>query len=164
MGPRNTYSMLIASTGHSSTQTPQSTHFSGSITAFPSCMEIASLGQASKQDSQPVHLSASTFAGIFAPFNTFSYGNRFFLFEGKRLRNPTRDYKRFLQKNIRSRNGYLSSFLRIYRKKGDSYGCAASDVLDSWGIAPPRATAMARTEGCVSKRTVQSNTFWKALS
>jgi hypothetical protein len=60
--------MLIASTGHSSTQTPQSTHLSGSTQALPSFIEIASLGQDSTQDSQPVQVSLSTFAGMIFPF------------------------------------------------------------------------------------------------
>jgi hypothetical protein len=62
------YSMLIASTGHSSTQAAQSTHASASITALLSSILIASLGHESTQDSQPVHVSASIFAGIVYPF------------------------------------------------------------------------------------------------
>jgi hypothetical protein len=73
MGPQFfTYSMLIASTGHSSTQTPQSTHFSTSMTAFSPSIRMASLGQESKQVSQPVQVSASTFAGITYPFQNIS--------------------------------------------------------------------------------------------
>jgi hypothetical protein len=66
--PELTYSILIASTGHSSTQTPQSTHLSVSTQALPLFIAIASLGQHSKHDSQPVQVSFSTFAGIFYPF------------------------------------------------------------------------------------------------
>jgi hypothetical protein len=58
----------MASAGHSSTQTPQSTQRSALITAFSSAMEIASLGQHSTHDSQPVQVPESTFAGITFPF------------------------------------------------------------------------------------------------
>jgi hypothetical protein len=67
MGPKN-YSMLIASTGHSSMQTPQSTHLSATTKAFPSLISIASLGQASTHDSHPVQVPLSTFAGIVNSF------------------------------------------------------------------------------------------------
>jgi hypothetical protein len=56
--------MLIASTGHSSTHTPQSTHASTATVAFSSFILMASLGQQSTQDSHPVHVSAFTLAGI----------------------------------------------------------------------------------------------------
>jgi hypothetical protein len=59
--------MLMASTGHSSTQTPQSTHLSAMTTATPSCISIASLGHESMHAPQPVQLSL-TFAGIANPF------------------------------------------------------------------------------------------------
>jgi hypothetical protein len=72
MGPRHkgkfTYSMLMASTGHSPTQTAQSTHASRSMVALLEAILMASLGQASRQDSQPVHFTLSTFAGITQPF------------------------------------------------------------------------------------------------
>ncbi len=57
--------MVIASTGHESTQTPQSMHFSASTSAFSETIAIASLGHSETQDSQPVHFSSSTFAGIY---------------------------------------------------------------------------------------------------
>jgi hypothetical protein len=60
--------MLMASTGHSSTQTPQSTHLSATTNALPLRISMASLGQASTHDSHPVHVLASTFAGIVNPF------------------------------------------------------------------------------------------------
>lgn len=60
--------MLIASAGHSSTHTPQSTQSSGFIIAFSPSITIASLGQASMHDSQPVHFSASTLVGMIQPF------------------------------------------------------------------------------------------------
>jgi hypothetical protein len=49
------YPKLIASTGHSSTQAPQSTQ-SSVILAFPSSITIASVGHALTQASHPVHL------------------------------------------------------------------------------------------------------------
>ena len=49
----------IASEGHSSTQAPQSTHFSASMTAMSS-MVMASLGHASAHAPQATHLSAIT--------------------------------------------------------------------------------------------------------
>jgi hypothetical protein len=58
----------MASTGHSSTQTPQSTHLSASITALSSTISIASLGQQSTHAPQPVQVPLSTIAGIFIPF------------------------------------------------------------------------------------------------
>jgi hypothetical protein len=66
MGPC-IYSKLIASTGHASTHTPQSTHASFT-SALPSTILIASLGHSEIQDSQPVHLSLSTTAGIVKSF------------------------------------------------------------------------------------------------
>jgi hypothetical protein len=60
--------MQMASTGHSSTQTPQSTHLSASITALQSCISMASLGHTSTQEAQPEHVSEVTFAGIDIPF------------------------------------------------------------------------------------------------
>jgi hypothetical protein len=72
MGPENHYSMLMASTGHSSTQTPQSTHLSASTTALPSCISMASLGQQSTHAPHPVQVPLSTFAGIFNPFHFFT--------------------------------------------------------------------------------------------
>jgi hypothetical protein len=65
---QNDYAISIASTGHSSTHTPQSTQVSASTTALPSTIFIASAGQASTHASQPVHLSSFTFAGIKIPF------------------------------------------------------------------------------------------------
>jgi hypothetical protein len=68
---RNDYTISIASTGHSSTQTPQSTQVSASTTALPSTIFIASAGQASTHASQPVHFSSLTFAGIKKPFQNY---------------------------------------------------------------------------------------------
>lgn len=58
----------MASTGHSPTQTPQSTHESATILALLLSILIASLGHDSRQASQPVHFPLSTFAGITQPF------------------------------------------------------------------------------------------------
>ena len=58
------YSMLMASSGQASTQTPQSTQASGSTTALSPDILIASLGHSPTHDSQPVHFSLSTTAGI----------------------------------------------------------------------------------------------------
>lgn len=71
MGPLNLlhYSIVIASTGHSSQQTAQSTQLSAFITALPSSIVIASLGHESRHDSQPVHVSASILAGIIKSFS-----------------------------------------------------------------------------------------------
>ncbi len=54
---------LIASTGHSSTQVPQSIHVASSISAL-SFTVIASTGQTSLQAPHAVHFSLSTFATI----------------------------------------------------------------------------------------------------
>ena len=62
--------MEMASTGHSSTQTPQSTHLSSITTALPSCISMASLGQQSTHAPHPVHVSAFTFAGIINSFQS----------------------------------------------------------------------------------------------
>jgi hypothetical protein len=57
--------MEIASTGHSSTQTPQSVQLELSTLAFASpFMAIALAGHAPTQASHPVHFSLSTNAGI----------------------------------------------------------------------------------------------------
>jgi len=58
------YSILIASTGQTSTQTPQSTQESIFTTALPSTILIASLGHSGTQASQPIHFCSSTLAGI----------------------------------------------------------------------------------------------------
>ena len=60
--------IAVASTGHSPTQTPQSTHESATILALLLSSLIASLGHDSRQASQPVHFPLSTFAGITQPF------------------------------------------------------------------------------------------------
>jgi len=60
------YSMLIASSGQASTQTPQSMHALLSITALSLIILMASLGHSSTQVPQPVHFSSSTLAGIYA--------------------------------------------------------------------------------------------------
>jgi hypothetical protein len=62
------YSRLIASTGQTSTQAPQSTQASASITAFSLAILIASLGHSSTHDSHPVHFFLSTLAAIIWPF------------------------------------------------------------------------------------------------
>jgi hypothetical protein len=59
------YSMAIASTGHTSTQAPQSPQVSASTTAKPSFMAMASNGHDSTQVSQPVHFSELTTAGMY---------------------------------------------------------------------------------------------------
>jgi hypothetical protein len=56
--------MLIASTGHTSTQAPQSPQVSASTTAKPSFIAMASNGHDSTQVSQPVHFSGLTAAGM----------------------------------------------------------------------------------------------------
>lgn len=53
----------MASSGHSSTQDPQSVHSSGSTLATSSTV-IASQGHTSAQLPHPEHFSTSTFAGI----------------------------------------------------------------------------------------------------
>jgi hypothetical protein len=58
------HSMVIASTGHTSTHAPQSPQVSASITAKPSFIAMASNGHDSTQVSQPVHFSALTTAGM----------------------------------------------------------------------------------------------------
>ncbi len=58
--------MLIASTGHSSTQVPHSVQVSGSTFAVSST-EIASTGHTSAHAPHPVQASSSTFAGIVLP-------------------------------------------------------------------------------------------------
>jgi hypothetical protein len=57
------YSMLMALTGHSSTQAPQSTQASETL-ALPFSITIASVGQESTQASQPVQVFLSTTAGM----------------------------------------------------------------------------------------------------
>src|SRR6056297_4211825 len=57
----------MASTGHTETQAPHSTHFSSSTSALPSTIEIASTGHVLTQLSQPTHVSLSTFAAIIIP-------------------------------------------------------------------------------------------------
>lgn len=59
-----TYSITIASAGHSPTQAPQSTHVSLLTSALPAFIAIASTGHADTHDSQPVHFALSTFAAI----------------------------------------------------------------------------------------------------
>jgi hypothetical protein len=60
---KQTYSIEIASSGHSSTQAPQSIHSLETL-ALSLTIEIASTGHALTQLSQPVHFSASTRAAI----------------------------------------------------------------------------------------------------
>lgn len=60
---------LIASTGHSPTQAPQSTHASASITALSSSIVIASTGQESTHALHPVQISVSTTAAIVFTFH-----------------------------------------------------------------------------------------------
>jgi hypothetical protein len=62
--------MLIASSGHVSTHTPQSIHVSLSTLALASATLIASLGHSDTQVSQPVHFATSTFAGIYTTLST----------------------------------------------------------------------------------------------
>jgi len=62
------YSILTASSGQASTQTPQSIQASTSTTALSAIMLIASLGHSATQDSQPVHFCSSILAGIYTPF------------------------------------------------------------------------------------------------
>ncbi len=54
---------VIASTGHSSTQVPQSIQVSASTVATSST-DIASMGQTSAHDPQPVHVSLSIVTAI----------------------------------------------------------------------------------------------------
>jgi hypothetical protein len=61
---RRIYSMLMASTGHTSTQAPQSPQVSASTTAKLSFIAMASNGHDSTQVSQPVHFSGLTTAGM----------------------------------------------------------------------------------------------------
>jgi hypothetical protein len=56
-------SIVIASTGHSSTQAPQSMHSSVTL-AFPSSITIASVGHDPTHASHPVQVPSLTFAGI----------------------------------------------------------------------------------------------------
>lgn len=65
MCPACCYCIVMASTGQTSTQAPQSMQASGSTLALPSAMLIASLGHSETQLSQPVHFSSSTCAGIY---------------------------------------------------------------------------------------------------
>ena len=62
----------MASTGHESTHTPQSTHDSV-IMALPPFILIASLGHSPMHVSQPVHVSLFTFAGITNLHKTTNY-------------------------------------------------------------------------------------------
>jgi len=77
------YAKEIASTGHTSTQAPHSTHDSASATATPSAIAIASKEQTSTQEVHPVHLALSICIAIILPSISFKFSYTFF--EGQRM-------------------------------------------------------------------------------